>query len=67
MPSFDPIQDSRPARPQQRQVVCKERQANWKHPESKDRQESQNAPKRQQYAYWNPEPAAAWHAKETNG
>jgi hypothetical protein len=64
MSIFDPIQDSRP---QQWQVFGNERQANWKHPESKDRQESHNAPKRQQYAYWDPEPAAGWLAEETNG
>jgi hypothetical protein len=43
---FDPIQDSRPERPQRPHILGEERQADWKHPESHDRQESKKPAKR---------------------
>jgi hypothetical protein len=47
---FDPIQDSRPARPQQRQVVSGECQADWEHPEAEDRQKAKKSTEREQRA-----------------
>jgi hypothetical protein len=54
---FNPIENSGSARPQQVHIVGEECQADWKHPESDDRQKPKYPRKGQQNSSWNPEPA----------
>jgi hypothetical protein len=45
---FDPIEDAGSARPQQWHIVGEERQTDWKHPQSQDRQEPKKPAERQE-------------------
>jgi len=64
---FDPIQSSGPERSQGPNVIGEKRQADWKHPQSRERKKPKNAAHRQENPRWNPEPAAGRMPDEANG
>ena len=58
MAMFHPVQNARPKRSQQRNVIREQRETEWKHPETDQREEAEDPSKREQHTRWNPQPAA---------
>jgi len=64
---FDPIQAAGSERPQKFHVIGKERQADWKHPQTRDWKKPKDAAQRQEKRRWNPQPATGRLPDEMNG
>jgi hypothetical protein len=64
--TFDPVENSRAQRSQQRHIVGEEHEADWKHPQSGDRQKPKNPTERQQDPHCNPESATGWLPQPAN-
>jgi hypothetical protein len=56
--TFYPVQNARPQRSQRRRVIGKQRETEWQHPESDQREKPQDPAKCQQRTHGNPQPAA---------
>jgi hypothetical protein len=66
MVMLDPLQDAGSERPQELYIIGEECQADWKHPESQDRQEPKNAANRQQQPHRKPKPSTGWLPERVN-